>query len=196
MRSRIAALVMLGLCGTAALAQEMVPVPGCDTQYPTPVETRIGDEPVSLVLTGTALRTKYFFNVYAIGSYLQTGVHVQSAEELAAVDQPKQLHLVMQRDIESKDLAEAFRAAIRLNYPEPVFAHELSVLGNTLQSVTIQKGDHVRLSHIPKVGLHCDLEGKLQFTIKNVDFARAVWEIYLGKNNISEGIKRGLVSRL
>ena len=29
-----------------------------------------------------------------------------------------------------------------------------------------------------------------------MDFARAVWEIYLGPNNLGESIKKGLVSRL
>jgi hypothetical protein len=196
MRSRLLALAVLALCGTAALAQEMVCVPGSSTQYPTPVEARIGDRQTTLVLTGTALRTRYFFNVYAIGSYLQAGVSVQSAEELAGLDQPKQLHLVMERDIESKDMAEAFRAAVRLNYPDPTFASELNLLTDALQGLTLKKGDHVRLSHIPKVGLHCELEGYTSFTIKNVAFARAVWEIYLGKHNIGDNIKRGLVSRL
>jgi hypothetical protein len=196
MRSRLLALAVLAMGGAAALAQEMVGVPGSDTQYATPVETRIGDQPVTLVLTGTALRTKYFFNVYAIGSYLQAGVSVQTAEELAAVDQPKQLQLVLERDVESKDMVEAFRAAIRLNYPDPAFAQELGMLAEAMQGLTIKKGDHVTLSHVPKVGLHCDVNGQTSFEIKNVAFARAVWEIYLGKNNIGEGIKRGLVSRL
>jgi hypothetical protein len=193
MRNRILALAVVGACATAALAQEMVDVPGSHTQYPTPVETRIGDQPVTLVLTGTALRKKYFFNVYAIGSYIQAGVSVQTAEELAALDVPKQLRLVMERDVESKDMAEAFRAAIRLNYPEPAFANELATLTQALQGLTFKKGDHVRLSHVPKIGLRIDFSGQGSFQIANVAFARAVWEIYLGKNNIDEQIKRRLV---
>ena len=27
-------------------------------------------------------------------------------------------------------------------------------------------------------------------------FSRAVWDIYLGRNNLGEGIKKGLVSRV
>jgi hypothetical protein len=37
---------------------------------------------------------------------------------------------------------------------------------------------------------------KGEFTIDNPAFSQAVWDIYLGKNNIGEGIKKGLTSRL
>ena len=39
-------------------------------------------------------------------------------------------------------------------------------------------------------------EGKKQLMIENPDFSRAVWEIYLGKKNIDDDIKKALVSRL
>src|SRR5262249_38425646 len=119
-----------------------------------------------------------------------------SAEELAAADCPKRLHLVMERTVEGKDLAEAFRSAIRLNYPEPAFAEEVQTLVQLLRGDSARKGDHIYLTHVPGVGLHCSRSGKAEFLIKNPRFARAVWDIYLGKNNVGEAVKKGLVSRL
>ena len=65
-----------------------------------------------------------------------------------------------------------------------------------MQPETVAKGDHIYLSHVPGVGLHCRIIGKAEFVIKNPQFSRAVWDIYLGKNNLNEAIKKGLVSRL
>jgi Chalcone isomerase-like len=195
-RYRTIALAVLGLCAAVGLATEVVGVSGSSIQFATPIETQVGNEQVKLVLTGTALRKKLVFNVYAIGSYLREGVAVRSAEELAAVDCLKRLHLVMERDVPGKDMAEAFRAAIRQNYAAPAFDAEVKSLGDCLQANEARKGDHIWLTHLPNVGLHVQLVGKANLVIQNPSFARAVWDIYLGKNNLGDAIKKGLVSRL
>jgi hypothetical protein len=197
MRAHRILAVVGAVLGTATLAvAQLVSVPGSTAQYPAVVECSVAARPVKMVLTGAALRQKLFVNVYAVGSYVQEGVRVRSAEELAAVNCPKRLHLIMQRAVDGKDLAEAFRAAIRLNYPEPAFAAEITTLSQFLRSTAAQKGDHILLTHVPGVGLQCSLAGKADFLIKNPAFARAVWDIYLGKNNLGESIKKGLVARL
>src|SRR5690349_24132789 len=98
-RRRLLALAVLGLFGATALAAEMVGVDGSTTQYPTVIESPINNKPVKLVLTGTALRKEFLFNVYSLGSYVQQGVRVRNADELAGADVPKQLHLVLERDL-------------------------------------------------------------------------------------------------
>jgi hypothetical protein len=189
----VAALV-LGAAG--ALAAELVGVPGSATKYPATLECSVAARPVKMVLTGTALRQKLTINLYAIGSYVQQGAGVKSAEELAAADCPKRLHLVMERSLDGKCLAEAFRAAIRLNYPEPAFASEINTLTQLLRTDSAPRGSHILMTHVPGVGLHFIRSGKAEFLIKNPSFSRAVWDIYLGKKNVGEAIKKGLVSRL
>jgi hypothetical protein len=188
------ALVLLG--GAAAGAVELVAVPGSGTRFTTTMEAAAGEKPVKLVLTGVAVRQKLFLNVYAIASYLQEGVRVRTAEELAAADGLKRLHLVMERDVDGKDLAQALQAGIRLNYPEPTFGPEVHTLVQTLQGDKVKKGDHIFLTHVPGVGLHCSVAGKGGVWIQNPQFSRAVWDIYLGRNHLGDAIKKGLVSRL
>ncbi len=193
---KVFALTVAALAAAAALAGDKVGVGGSGAQYDARIEATIGDKPVAMVLTGTALRKRVVFNVYAIGSYLQEGAGARSAEELAAADVPKQLHLIMERDVDGKEMAEAFHTAIRANHAAPAFDAELASLGEMMRAMAVKKGDHVRLTHVPKSGLHCDVAGKKQFTIDGVAFSRAVWEIYLGRNNLGNDIKKGLVSRL
>jgi hypothetical protein len=195
-RRLLAATLAAALGCSTLLAADTVGVPGSGVRYPTVLETTVGGKPVKMTLTGTAMRTKVVFNVYAIGSYVQQGAAVRSSEELALADCPKRLHLVMERTVDGKDMAEAFRAAVRLNHPEPAFADEVNTLAQFMRSTSVRKGEHIHLTHVPGIGLHCRLAGKAEFLIRNVRFSQAVWEIYLGKNNLGEAIKKGLVSRL
>jgi hypothetical protein len=181
---------------SSLVAADLVSVPGSSTSYPSTSEVTVGGKTVKLALTGTAMRTKLVVNVYAIGSFVQDGVKVQTAEDLATVDCPKRLHLVMERIVDGKDIAEAFSSAIHMNYREPAFNDEIQMLRQSLQNITVQKGDQIQLTHVPGVGLECNLAGKTNVTIKNPRFSQAVWEIYLGKHNLGDNIKRGQTSRL
>jgi hypothetical protein len=193
---KILAAGLVALLASAGLAATKVGVRGSSNQYATEIDSTIDGQQVKMVLTGAALRKKVIFNVYTVGSYLQQGGSVRSAEDLAEADCPKQLHLIMERDVEGKEMAEAFRTAIRANYADPAFAAELDSLTETMESIAVKKGDHVWLTHVPKKGLHCNLVGKKDFFIENADFARAVWNIYLGPKNLGDDIKKALVSRL
>jgi hypothetical protein len=191
----LAVALVLG-CTTAALSAELVGVRGSSTQFTTTMDWTVNDKPVKLVLTGAALREKYWLNVYALASYIEEGSGVRNAEELAAADKPKQLHLVMERSVSGADMAESFLTAIRANHPAGEFDDEVNLLLEKLRGDTARKGDHIYLTHMPGVGLEVKVAGRLEFVIRNTDFHRAIWDIYLGRNNLGDGIKRGLVSRL
>lgn len=188
--------VVLLFCAANVPAVELVGVSGSNTHYTTTMDITIGDKPCHLVLTGVGLRQKFFFNVYSIGSYVLDGAAVHTAEELASVNQPKQLHLVMERDVSGGDIAEAFLVAIRQNYPTPYFNEEVNRLVEMMREINFTKGDHIYMTHQPGIGLRCQVIGKGDITIDNPDFSRAIWDIYLGKNNVGDGIKKGLTSRL
>ncbi len=184
---------LLWLCGVGASASELVGVRGSSTQFTTTMGITVGDKPVKLVLTGVALREKYFLNVYAIASYVVEGASVHTAEELAAaVDQPKQLHLVMERDVSGKDFAEAFLIAIRQNYRVPDFTEEVDRLTEKIRELDMTKGDHIYLTHLPGVGLHCNVVNKGDFTIDNPAFSRRSGTFISVKTTSARGSRRAL----
>ncbi|GIW81182.1 MAG: hypothetical protein KatS3mg105_2989 [Gemmatales bacterium] len=76
-------LAILMVAGSTALAD-----------FPAQITSTIGSKQETMVLTGTAVRKKYFFSIYKIASYVKKGERFRSPEELAARDCPKQLHLV------------------------------------------------------------------------------------------------------
>jgi Chalcone isomerase-like len=72
----------------------------------------------------------------------------------------------------------------------------LTTLTELMKANPVARGDQVFLTHVPGVGMHVNLVGKKELLIRSVSFTRAVWEIYLGKSNLGDAIKKGLVSRL
>jgi Chalcone isomerase-like len=193
MSQRVAMAASLVLCLTAgAYAAHGVDVG--TAHFADTTSITMNGKPVNLTLTGAAMRVKLFVNVYAIGSYVQAGTTVRSAAELSAADVPKQLHLVMQRDVAGRDVAESFRAAIRANYPEPAFNAEVDSLVRMLREGTARRGEEILLTHLPGVGLQVNVTGKEPFVINNAGFSKAVWDIYLGNYNVGDAVKRGLVS--
>lgn len=198
-RTSIGRLSIAGIIVVTAgtvLAADTVGVPGSGTKFSTAVEVKVGDKPVRLALTGAALRKKAVFSVYTVASYLQDGVKVKSADQLVAADGVKMLMLVMERDVGGRDMAEAIQTGVRLNSPPDAFAAELKKVNEILGAISLRKGDHVMLTSVPGIGLRCQVIGKTDVTIQNPAFAKAIWDIYLGRQNLGEPIKAGLVSRL
>lgn len=190
-------LIAVALVGIAAsvLAQELVSVAGSGHKFPKTIELQHGGQRTKLRLTGTGVRTK-FLSIYAVGSYLQDGVSARTPAELSAVDCVKRLHLKFERDIPGDDMAESIRANVRRNYEAPEFDEEINAMATFLKPENARKGQEILLTCLPGIGLHIDLFGKKELTIKNPRYPRAIWDIYLGRNNLGEPLKKALVSRL
>lgn len=167
-----------------------------DQRFAAVITSQVGGKPVRLVLTGTALRTKYFLSVYTIGSYVQDGVKVRDAEHLARVNAVKQLQLIFERDVDGASMARSFRESIGMIDPAPAFAAELAELERYFVANPCRTGNRLILTFLPGVGLSCQLAGKEATLIEEVRFAQAAWSIYLGPKNLSVAIKSGLSSRL
>lgn len=180
------------------LQAEQVAVDGSEIKFDSAITVEVGDQQVDMVVTGTALREKFFVNVYAIASYVQKGSEIKNAEALAQADVPKRLHLILERDLAGEKMAEAVNESITANYSPAEFEAELKTLLDFIKADAIAKGDHVRLTHIPGKGLDCEILGKNSraIRIENMKLSRAVWDIYFGKRNIGVAIKRNLASRL
>jgi len=180
---------------SASADEKMVVAPGTKVEYPTTIRESVGDKPVLMKLTGTGLRSKAIFSVYAIASYVADAATVKSPAELAAADVPKRLHLVMEREVSGKDMSDNIRAGIAGNHPGE-FAEELKALDEYCKKLTLKKGQHVRLTHTPGVGLNALIGEDQALEIANVKFANAIWEIYLGKKPLNDKLKKSLTSRM
>jgi hypothetical protein len=162
----------------------------------TLIESKIGDRQIKMVLTGSAIRSKSIFRVYSIDSYVEQGLKIRTPQDMIDTDRPKQLRLIMLRNVNGPDMADAFTTMVRSNHPEPQFAEEVKTVAEILRGRTAKKGDEIWFTHVPKVGFQCESTGGMKHLVRNVEFSKAVWENYFGKHNVGENVKQGLLSRL
>ncbi len=167
-----------------------------DPRFPTSVSTQIDGKAIRLLLTGTAMRKKYGFSVYALASYVQEGTQVRNAEALARADVAKQLHLVFERQVDGATIASSFRASIGAIHPAPAFSTELAKLERYFVSRNVQQGDNIWLTHIAGYGMACQVGNQGGVAIQSVPFSQTAWSTYLGPINLGVAIKEGLTSRL
>jgi hypothetical protein len=193
--TRLLVVVIAGVSVSTVFAGDTVGVDGSSVRYPTEAVATIGKNRYPEKLSGTAMRKKAIFNVYAIGSYVSNDFKGKTAEELASSDVAKQLHLVLERSVNGADMAKAFEEAIKANHPNE-FGPEIAKLAALMRAHNVDRGEHVWITHVPGYGLHVQLVGKTSDFIPGLKFANAVWEIYLGPKNVGEAVKKGLLSRL
>jgi hypothetical protein len=169
MLRRVVVALLVGAVAAPAPAADPVPVKGSSASYAQSAGVVVGDKTVKLNLTGVGLR-KRVVTVY--------------------------LHIVMERNVDPDDFIGAFRTAICKTYPEDKFAAEFKQLTDAVGNKAASKGDHVYLVSVPGVGVRVRLADKVDVTIKNPAFARALWEIYLGENPIDDTLKNVVVGML
>jgi Chalcone isomerase-like len=177
-------------------AAETVSLSGSGVRFSTTTDYLANAKSNKMALTGVAMRSKFLVNVYAIASYVQEGIKPKSSDELINADIYKQLNLVMERQVDGREMAASFKSSVLLNHKEEEFPEELTLLDNLFKEIKVVKGDQVKLTHLPGVGIHCQVVDKIEVTIKSVAFSKAIWEIYFGKNNLGESIKKSLLSKL
>ena len=102
----------------------------------------------------------------------------------------------MERPVDGKSLAHSFRSAVRLNHAEPAFEAEIKSLEHYMRNMSARKGDHLMMTHIPGIGQHIRVAGKVDFVIRSDGFSLAIRDNYLGEKNLGEPLKLGLTSRL
>lgn len=189
-------VLCLDLFVDRAWATERVRIAGTHTTVDSEIRRTVDGKSMPLVLTGAALRTKYLFNVYCVASYIDGQSTVRNAKELAEANVAKVLLLKMERHVAGTEMAAAVRKSITDNHPAESFPAELEAFMVFLVNNPVRKGDQVWITHLPGVGMSCEIVGRGKTLIRHERFSRAVWDIYLGEKPLHASIKSSLVSRL
>lgn len=185
------------LVATAALAAGPArPAPAAEPGFPAAITADVGGRPARLVLTGSALRTKYLLRVYTVASYVQEGVAVRSPEALANLDAPKLLLLHFERDVDGATMGASFRDSIGRGHPAPAFARELAALERHFVANPVKAGDRIALTHVPAAGLGVRVNDRPPVLIPSVPFAQAAWGTYFGPHHLGVALKESLSARL
>ena len=143
----------------------------------------------TLALNGQGLRVKVFFKVYVASLYLEKTS--ADANEIISSDQIKRVELKLLRNVDRKTFVEAIEAGFKKN------AKNMDALQERLTKFTEKIGDqkegsNVVVQYIPGKGTRVG-DGSDSYTAEGKDFADALFSVWLGKDPVDGGLKKGML---
>jgi hypothetical protein len=192
----LAALALAVLLVPAALALpgEVIVEEDSGQEFPASIAMNDpqGGEAVQLRATGTGLRKKAWFKVYAACFYIRDDVNPGEDPYASFIDADYEKVIVMRflRDVGADKIAGAFREGIRKTLPE---GHDEAVDAYVgLFTAPVQKGQELILRYAPGRGLTAEQDGRPLGSLEDGDVIAAVWATWFGDDPISKDLKQGL----
>jgi chalcone isomerase-like protein len=153
-------------------------------------KARVGNSEVSL--TGAGLRKRVFFQVYAIGLYVQD----RKADPISQPG-PKRVQIHMLRDVGADTFNEALAEGIKANHSEAqvkALEPRVAQLAATIAEIKeAKKGMTIALDWDGKA-TQVVIDGKpAGQPIEGEDFYRALLKIWLGDKPVQDDLKRALL---
>ena len=149
-----------------------------------------------LKLNGAGMRTKVIIKVYAAGLYLTDKKTTMA--DIATIEGPRRMKLIMARDISSDSFGDAFMEGLKENTSvaeRNTLAPQVNKFGQMFASVPgLKKGDVMYIDWIPGVGTQCELNGKkVGETVPDMAFYNALLRIWLGEHPADRSLKPALL---
>lgn len=186
MRRRIvAALVVLVWVARAVGAAQINGVTFAD---------RINVGETELVLNGVALfRYAIVFKVYTGALYLGPGVAPQRVLD----DVPKRLEVEYLRGFRGPEFGDAGDKVLAKN----VSAETIAAIRARLDRMNslyedVKSGDRSALTYVPGRGTELSINGRSKGWVEGADFAAAYFQIWLGREPLSDSFKEQLLRQL
>lgn len=177
--------MLLVLFSTPVFAKEIADVN-------VPAQVTVGDG-VTLHLNGAGIRYKFFFKIYIAELYLE---HQASDVKKVIADEGRKrvvMHFLYHK-VTKEDLTDAWSEDFHANLDDGQFAAlEDRIKQFNSMFETVREGDEILLDYIPGKGTEVSIRGKAKGIIPGKDFNDALLSVWLGKNPISEDLRKELL---
>jgi len=156
-------------------------------------KAQVGNSEV--VLNGAGLRTRLFFQVYAIGLYLPQKGSTPAA--ILAQPGPKRVAIHMLRDVGADTFTEALADGIRANHSEAeakALEPRIKELAALMAEIKEAKKGMAIMLDWTGAGTQLLVQGKpAGRSIEGEDFYRALLRIWLGDKPVQDDLKKALL---
>jgi len=147
----------------------------------------------TLHLNGAGTRTKFFFDIYVAGLYLEQqtssvrGVLVDTGNKRVSMD-------FLYGEVDKEKLTDGWHAGFEKNQP----AERMQNLKKRLEQfnswfVTAHRGDSIVFDFLSDGSTHVSLNGSEKGVIQGVDFQQALLSVWLGKKPADKDLKKAML---
>ncbi|MEI7998346.1 MAG: chalcone isomerase family protein [Candidatus Omnitrophota bacterium] len=147
------------------------------------------DQGINMRLQGTGLKTMLFFKAFVAGYYTNM---VKESDPLG--DFPKRIEVEYFVNISGRQLNNYTIERMKVNISKVQFDHikeQVKIMGEYF--VDLRVGDRFSLTYIPGVGTKFAHNGHLIGVIRDRDFARALFSVWIGEKPFDNQLKRQII---
>ena len=179
-KAYLMAIVLGALAATASSTEPSAPV----------TDATLAGKP--LVLQGTAVRSKFFVDVYSLALFTER--RFSDGESLIAANGPRRAQLTFLRDVDRARGEAAWREAIE----QAIDADERQSLAADIARFAqlfpaVKQGDVIVLDDVPGRGLSLRHNGTTLARIDNPALFRAILKVWVGPRPIQSRLKQDLL---
>jgi len=149
----------------------------------------------TLQLNGAGIRTKFFFDIYVGGLYLEQ--HETSAKKILADTGNKRITMnFLYGEVDKEKLTDGWTEGFDKNQSE----ERMQKLKDRLASfnalfTTAHRGDSVVFDLLSDGSTHVSFNGHEKGVIEGSDFQQALLAVWLGKRPADKGLKQSMLGR-
>lgn len=147
-----------------------------------------------LELNGGGIRSKYFFDLYTAGLYLEQ--KSKDANAIVEADEMMAIHLEVTSSLITSDrMADAIKEGFEKSTDgNTAFVQDrIDELLKTFSNEAINLSDVFDIVYVPDLGTQTYKNGLLKSTIAGLDFKLALFGIWLSDDPVSSELKQGLL---
>jgi len=168
-------------------------------------QTKVGDatltnqlniESSTLILNGSGLREKLWFDLYACGLYLEN--KNSNATKIVNGDQPMAMYMeILSSLLSKKKLVGAFKDGLKKTNSNETIKKTTADLNTFLGFLNdeINVGDKYSLVYIPNQGTSLYINNAKKGTIKGLLFKSAIFNIWLANDPVDDDLKEELLNK-
>ncbi len=149
------------------------------------------DQGVKMSLQGAGLKTMFLFKAFAAGFYKAQG---DDSDLLG--NYPKRIEAEYFVNIPGEKLNNFTIETMRKNVTEDEWEFlktEIKQMGEYF--VDLKAGDRFSLTYIPAIGTQFSHNGNLVGTIKGIEFAKALFSVWIGENPFDDRLKEQVLGK-
>ena len=190
MRQLFKQFFFMATCLAATVtAEETISDKATGKSFPIDVSYSIQGKEYQLNATGVSTRTKFFVKVYSVAHYIQEGADINKNNVFSQLFNDalaKQLSFVWVRDIDSKTHQDGYIDTFKKVFtPAQQQAMQPQIdqfIGFFDQNMKVN--DHQVIRWAPGGIIQVEINGVKKGEIVSTDFAKAVWNIWLGAKSV------------
>ena len=157
--------------------------------FPASVSLVYDGTPYQLAITGLAVRTKFFLNVYCLAHYMDDPPAGTTGAVLSAImsdSHAKQVTMHFVRDVSAERIQRALLKGFRRNATEAELEAIQPLVERFAHAIhrDVKENDRFIIRWLPGGRTSSVFEGREVTNITNIVFAKVLWSIWFGEHSV------------